>query len=125
MRANICSKCHLNGIWLVCRWWPNIECWLGSLVLFQGIRTSTAMKLYIVVIFQGWGVRTPCPPPPPPPLDQTMKVFKYYNHNKWGFVSAIFKFFNTAQGILLSYHKGRQQMLRSPCINVHSHGSLC
>ena len=34
----------------------NIECWLGSLVLFQGIRTSIAMKPYRFVIFQGvWG----------------------------------------------------------------------
>ena len=46
-------------------WWPNIECWLGSLVIFQGIQTSVAKKPYIFVIFQGsWGggggVRTPC-----------------------------------------------------------------
>ena len=47
------AKRHLNGVSLACRWWPNIECYLGSLVPFQGIRTSIAMKPYIFVIFQG------------------------------------------------------------------------
>ena len=51
------AKRHLNGISLVCGWWPNIECWL-----FQGIGTSFAKKPYIFVSFQGEGVRTPCPP---------------------------------------------------------------
>ena len=32
---------------------PNIECWLGSFVLFQGILTSIAKKPYILVIFMG------------------------------------------------------------------------
>ena len=43
----------------------NIECWLGSFVIFQGIRTSAAEKPYSVVIFRGGGgggVPTPCPP---------------------------------------------------------------
>ena len=44
---------------------PNIEFWLGSFVIFQGIRISIAKKPFIFVISQG-GVRTPCPPPPPP-----------------------------------------------------------
>ena len=58
------AKPHLNGISLVSRWWPNIECWLGSFVIFQGIGTSFAKKPYIFVIFQGGGggVWTPCPP---------------------------------------------------------------
>ena len=30
------AKCHLNGVSLVGRWWPNIECWLGSFMIFQG-----------------------------------------------------------------------------------------
>ena len=34
---------------------PNIECWLGSFVIFQRIRTNIAKKLYIFVIFQGGG----------------------------------------------------------------------
>ena len=27
------AKRHLNGVSLVGRWWPNIECWLGSFVV--------------------------------------------------------------------------------------------
>ena len=36
----------------------NIECWLGSFVIFQGIRTSIGRKHYIFVIFQGGGLKT-------------------------------------------------------------------
>ena len=58
---------HLNGVSLAGRWWPNIECWLGSFVVLQGIRDSFTKKSYIFVIFRGGGgggggVRTPCPP---------------------------------------------------------------
>ena len=49
------SQTSLNAVSLVCRWWPNMEYWLGSFVIFQGIRTSIAKKLYIFVIFQGGG----------------------------------------------------------------------
>ena len=35
---------------LVGRWWPNIECLLGSFVILQGIKTSIAKKPYIPVI---------------------------------------------------------------------------
>ena len=40
--------------------WPNIECWFGSFVIFQGIWTGIVKKHYIFVIFQGerW-----CPDP--------------------------------------------------------------
>ena len=54
-------KRHLNGVSLACRCWPNIECWLGIFVLFQGIRTSIAKKPYTFVIFQG-GVGLPAAP---------------------------------------------------------------
>ena len=30
------AKRHLNGVSLACRWWPNIECWLGGFVIFRG-----------------------------------------------------------------------------------------
>ena len=49
------------GVSLACRWWPNIECWLGSLVLFQGIRPSIAIKLYFCD-FSGVGGGGPDPP---------------------------------------------------------------
>ena len=51
------AKRHLNGVSLVGRWWPNIECWIGSCD-FKGIRTSIAKEAYALVIFQG----SPCPP---------------------------------------------------------------
>ena len=50
----------------MCRWWPNIECWFGSHLIFQGIGTSIARKPYIFVIFQGGSG-----PPVPPPLGST------------------------------------------------------
>ena len=56
------AKCHFNGVSLACRWWPNIECWLGSFVIVQGIRTNIAKKPFIFCDFQGVGVLTPCSP---------------------------------------------------------------
>ena len=47
------------------RWWPNIECWIGSIVILRGSGPVLLRKEpYIFVIFQGGGggVRTPCPP---------------------------------------------------------------
>ena len=38
---------------------------LGGFVIFQGIRTSIAIKRYRFVIFRGGGGQDPCPPPPP------------------------------------------------------------
>ena len=49
------------GVSLACRWWPNIECWLGSIVLFQGIRPSIAIKLYFCDFSGGRGSRPPSP----------------------------------------------------------------
>ena len=40
---------------------PNVECWLGSFVIFHGIRTSIDKEPYRFVIFQ---VRSGSPPPP-------------------------------------------------------------
>ena len=46
-------KCvSLAGRWW---WWPNIECWLGSFVIFQGIRTSIAKKPFILWFFRRGG----------------------------------------------------------------------
>ena len=30
------SETPLNGVSLACRWWPNVECWLGSFENFRG-----------------------------------------------------------------------------------------
>ena len=56
------AKRLLNGVSLACRWWPNVECWLGSFMIFQGIQTSIAKKPYIFVIFQGVGGTDPLSP---------------------------------------------------------------
>ena len=45
----------INGVLMAGRWWPNIECWLGSFVVLQRFRTSITKKHYIVVIFSGGG----------------------------------------------------------------------
>ena len=39
-----------NAILLAGRFWPNIECWLGSFAIFQGIRTWFAKELNSFVI---------------------------------------------------------------------------
>ena len=57
------AKGHFNGVLLVCRCWPKIECWLDSFVIFQGIRTSIAKKALYFCDFSGRGVQTLCPPP--------------------------------------------------------------
>ena len=54
------AKRHWNGVSMACRWWLNIECWLCSFVIFQGIWTNIVKKPYIFVIFRG------CPDPPAP-----------------------------------------------------------
>ena len=56
-------KRHLNGDALAYRWWSNIECWLGSFVIFQGIQTSIIKKPFTSVIFQGGGWSRPPAPP--------------------------------------------------------------
>ena len=55
------AKRHLNGVSLAGQWWPNIEFWLGSFMIVQGIRTSITKKPYIFVIFQ-WGGGAPSSP---------------------------------------------------------------
>ena len=61
----------ISGVSLAGRWWPIIECWLGSFEVLQGIWTSIVKKPYIFVIFQGWEGGGPDPVPPPPPLIHT------------------------------------------------------
>ena len=56
------SKARYHGVSLAGRWWPNIECWLGSFVIFKLIRTSIAMKPYIFVIYTGGGGPDPLSP---------------------------------------------------------------
>ena len=59
---------HLNVVSLAGQWWPNIKFWLGSFVIFHGIRNSIDKGLYSIVIFQE-GSR-----PPVLPLDPRMML---------------------------------------------------
>ena len=59
--------------------WPDIECWLGSFVIFQGIRTTIAKKSYIFVIFKGVGGPDCLSPPPLDPLMNKVKGSKEVN----------------------------------------------
>ena len=43
-----------NDVWLAGR-----RCWLGSFVIFQGLRTCIAKEPYSFVIFQGGGAMDP------------------------------------------------------------------
>ena len=65
------AKRHLNTVSIACWWWPSIECWLGSFVIFQWIWTRAVKKPYILWFFQGGGVRTPCP------------LLSLYPHTNW------------------------------------------
>ena len=53
------------------------ECWLGSFVIFQLIRTSIAMIPSIFIIFLG-GEGSPDPLSPPASLDPPMCLFALY-----------------------------------------------
>ena len=57
------SETPFNGVKLDGRWWPNIKCWLGSFVIFQGDRTSIAKKNpYILWFYGGRGGPDPLSP---------------------------------------------------------------
>ena len=56
------AKRHFNGVSLACRWWPYYACWLGSLWFFRESGPVLLRDPIFFVIFQGGGVRTPCPP---------------------------------------------------------------
>ena len=50
---------HLNGISLVGRWWPNIECWLGSFVIFRGSGPVLLRNHIFLWFFMGSGPLCP------------------------------------------------------------------
>ena len=70
------AKHHLNGVSLGCQWWPIIEGWLSSFVIFQGIQISIAKKPYTLWFSGGFG-----PPVPRPPLDPHM-IFWLFKKSK-------------------------------------------
>ena len=56
------AKHHLNGVLLVYWWWPNIECWLGSFMIYQGIKSAPELQKTLYFCDFSRGVQTPCPP---------------------------------------------------------------
>ena len=58
------AKHHLNGISLVGRSWPNIECWIGSFVILRGSGPVLLKELYIFAILQEVPYRLPPAPTP-------------------------------------------------------------
>ena len=69
------AKRYLNGVSLACWWWPNIECWLGSIAIFQGIWIWMLRTLYFCDFSGGLG-------PPVSPLDPHM----VFNNQLWVYV---------------------------------------
>ena len=55
--------------------WPNIEYWLGSFVVLQGIRTCIAKKPYFCDFSGGPDALSPPPPPLDPRMDQPVHVY--------------------------------------------------
>ena len=53
-----------SALWaLACRWWPNIECWFSSFVIFQVIRNSAERNPLFLWFSVGVGSGRPAPPP--------------------------------------------------------------
>ena len=79
------NKVHYNGVSLAGRRWPNIECWLGSFVIFQvGSEPVLLRKPMFFVIFQGGGSGPPAPPPSGSAHDFLPLAFKSRSHFEKG-----------------------------------------
>ena len=55
------AKHHLNGVLLACRWWPHIDCRLGSFVVSR-VSWPVLLRNPILLWFLGEGFRPPIPP---------------------------------------------------------------
>ena len=60
-KTTISGNRQRNAMLRAFRWRPNIECWLGSYVIFQGIRTGIAKKYISFVLLRKLWVRALCP----------------------------------------------------------------
>ena len=76
------AKRHIIGVSLAGRYWPNIECWLGTFVI-SGDPDQYGLATIIFAIFQGGGVRTPCPPLDPPMDSGWTDVDMHMSHHYW------------------------------------------
>ena len=91
------SKSYLNGVSLACRWWPNIECWLGSFVIFRGTGPILLGNPLFLWFFRTgpdplsplWGESRPPVPPLDPRMSEKELVIKQYTYKvkkKWLFL---------------------------------------
>ena len=55
------SETPLNGVSLACRWWPNVECWLGSFENFKGSGPVLLRNSIFLWFFRGGGGGGPDP----------------------------------------------------------------
>ena len=94
------AKRHLNGVLLAGRKWPKTECWLGSLVIFQGIRTSITKTSYMFVIFRGRGSGSF--PPLSTPLDPLMSQIRMLEQHPAS-VACLFEIQNILLHLLLIF----------------------
>ena len=70
----------LNDVSLACRWWSNVECWLGS---FENFRVSGPVLLRNSIFFVIFQVGVGRSGPPVPSLDPRMGpdyVYTYRTH---------------------------------------------
>ena len=98
---------------------PNIEFWLSTFVIFQGIWTGNAKKPYIFVIFQGMGDG----PNPLPPPSGSAHVFSNecvkhskYQHVRFSYVYCIVE--EGRLGQVYIYAQNHQSCIRKRCGSV-------
>ena len=70
------SEAPSNGVSLACRWWPNVECWLGSFENFRGSGSVLLRKSTFVWFSRGGGSG-----PPVPHLDPRMGPDNVYTYS--------------------------------------------
>ena len=81
------SETPLNGVSLACRWWPNVECWLGSFENFKGSGSVLLRNSIFLWFFRGGGGSGP----PVPPLDPRMgpdNVYTFWDKTEHPFYRA-------------------------------------
>ena len=66
---------------ITCRWWPNIEYWLGRCTIFRGsgpVLLENPIFLWFFGGGGGYGVWTPSPP-----LDPSHAIFRDIQRRRW------------------------------------------